>query len=193
MDFFNILIAFTLFMFVVYITASKIYFYNKTEYIKSNIYDKTYLVKNTENKYEKVKLIDQLLESLNILIGDLKTNEDLNIESDFEDIQNRLINSEVLENITNSDTSYTVNKGEKIVICLADRDTDKLYSYNLLMYVLLHELAHIINTTYGHDENFKKVFKIITQRAIDLNLYTYEDYKKSPKNYCGLTLNTSII
>ena len=51
MDFFNILIAFTLFMIVVYITVSKIYFYNKTEYIKSNIYDKTYLVKNTENKY----------------------------------------------------------------------------------------------------------------------------------------------
>ena len=193
MDFFNILIAFTLFMFVAYIAVSKIYLYNKTEYLKSNIYDKTYLVKNTENKYEKVKLIDQLLESLNILIGDLKTNEDLNIESNFEDIQNRLINSEVLENITNSDTSYTVNKGEKIVICLADRDTDKLYSYNLLMYVLLHELAHIINTTYGHDENFKKVFKIITQRAIDLNLYTYEDYKKSPKNYCGLTLNTNIL
>lgn len=193
MDFFNFLIAFTLLIFVIYITASKIYFYNKTEYLKSNVYDKIYLIKNTKNKFEKVKLIDQLLESLNILIGDLKTNDNLNIDFDFEEIQNKLMNSEVLENITNSDTSYTVNKGEKLVICLADRETDELYSYNLLMYVLLHELAHIINTTYGHDENFKKIFKIITQRAVDLNLYTYEDYKKSPKNYCGLTLNTNIL
>ena len=193
MDFFTFLIFAVICIFILYFIASKIYFYNKSEYLKSNIYQKSYLIKNTENKYEKVKMIDKLLESLNILLEDLKTNEELNIESDIDEIQERLKKSEVLENITDSDTSYTVNKGEKLVICLADRETDNIYSYNLLMYVLLHELAHIINTTYGHDDNFKKVFKIITQRAVDLNLYTYEDYKKSPKNYCGLTLNTNIL
>lgn len=193
MDYFNTLIIISISLPIIFLIISKIYFYNKSEYLRSNIYQKSYLVKNTKNKYEKVKMIDKLLESLNILLEDLKTNEELNIESDIDEIQERLKKSEVLENITNSDTSYTVNKGEKLVICLADRETDDIYSYNLLMYVLLHELAHIINTTYGHDENFKKVFKVITQRAVDLNLYTYEDYKKSPKNYCGLTLNTNIL
>ena len=99
----------------------------------------------------------------------------------------------ILENITDSDTSYTVNKGEKIILCLADRENDNLYSYNLLMYVLIHELAHILNTTYGHDDNFKKTFRFILEKAIELNLYTYEDYKNNPVNYCGLVLNTNIM
>ena len=30
-------------------------------------------------------------------------------------------------------------------------------------------------------------------KAIELNLYTYEDYKNNPVNYCGLILNTNIM
>ncbi len=99
MDFFTFLIFAVICIFILYFIASKIYFYNKSEYLKSNIYQKSYLIKNTENKYEKVKMIDKLLESLNILLEDLKTNEELNIESDIDEIQERLKKSEVLENI----------------------------------------------------------------------------------------------
>lgn len=193
MDYFITLIIIVIIIIILYFIISKIIFYNKSEYLKSNIYDKYYLVKDTSNKYNKVDLIDQLFKSIDILLENLKNSDydfkDINID----DIQKKIKESEILENITNSDTSYTINKGEQIVLCLADRQTDNLYSYNVLMYVLIHELAHILNVSYGHDENFKKIFKYILQKASDLNLYKYEDYKNYPINYCGLELNTNIL
>lgn len=193
MDYFKTLIIVVLIIIILYFIISKIVFYNKSEYLKSNTNDKYYLVKDTKNKYNKVELIDKLFNSLNVLLEELKNSnydfKDINIE----EIQEKIKNSEILENITDSDTSYTVNKGEKIILCLADRENDNLYSYNLLMYVLIHELAHILNTTYGHDDNFKKTFRFILEKAIELNLYTYEDYKNNPVNYCGLILNTNIM
>ena len=193
MDYFKTLIIIVLIIIILYFIISKIVFYNKSEYLKSNTNDKYYLVKDTKNKYNKVELIDKLFNSLNVLLEELKNSnydfKDINIE----EIQEKIKNSEILENITDSDTSYTVNKEEKIILCLADRENDNLYSYNLLMYVLIHELAHILNTTYGHDDNFKKTFRFILEKAIELNLYTYEDYKNNPVNYCGLILNTNIM
>lgn len=193
MDYFITLIIIVIIIIILYFIISKIIFYNKSEYLKSNIYDKYYLIKDTKNKYNKVDLIDKLFKSIDILLENLKNSDyefkDINID----DIQKKIKESEILENITNSDTSYTINKGEQIVLCLADRQTDNLYSYNVLMYVLIHELAHILNVSYGHDENFKKIFKYILQKASDLNLYKYEDYKNYPINYCGLELNTNIL
>ena len=193
MDYFKTLIIVVLIIIILYFIISKIVFYNKSEYLKSNTNDKYYLVKDTKNKYNKVDLIDKLFNSLNILLEELKNSNYDFKDIDIEEIQEKIKNSEILENITDSDTSYTVNKGEKIILCLADRENDNLYSYNLLMYVLIHELAHILNTTYGHDDNFKKTFRFILEKAIELNLYTYEDYKNNPVNYCGLTLNTNIM
>lgn len=193
MDYFITLIIIVIIIIILYFIILKIIFYNKSEYLKSNIYDKYYLIKDTKNKYNKVDLIDKLFKSIDILLENLKNSDydfkDINID----DIQKKIKESEILENITNSDTSYTINKGEQIVLCLADRQTDNLYSYNVLMYVLIHELAHILNISYGHDENFKKIFKYILQKASDLNLYKYEDYKNYPINYCGLELNTNIL
>lgn len=193
MDYFKTLIIVVLIIIILYFIISKIVFYNKSEYLKSNTNDKYYLVKDTKNKYNKVDLIDKLFNSLNVLLEELKNSNYDFKDIDIEEIQEKIKNSEILENITGSDTSYTVNKGEKIILCLADRENDNLYSYNLLMYVLIHELAHILNTTYGHDDNFKKTFRFILEKAIELNLYTYEDYKNNPVNYCGLILNTNIM
>ncbi len=193
MDYFKTLIIVVLIIIILYFIISKIVFYNKSEYLKSNTNDKYYLVKDTKNKYNKVDLIDKLFNSLNVLLEELKNSNYDFKDIDIEEIQEKIKNSEILENITDSDTSYTVNKGEKIILCLADRENDNLYSYNLLMYVLIHELAHILNTTYGHDDNFKKTFRFILEKAIELNLYTYEDYKNNPVNYCGLILNTNIM
>lgn len=193
MDYFKTLIIVVLIIIILYFIISKIVFYNKSEYLKSNTNDKYYLVKDTKNKYNKVELIDKLFNSLNILLEELKNSNYDFKDIDIEEIQEKIKNSEILENITDSDTSYTVNKGEKIILCLADRENDNLYSYNLLMYVLIHELAHILNTTYGHDDNFKKTFRFILEKAIELNLYTYEDYKNNPVNYCDLILNTNIM
>ena len=100
---------------------------------------------------------------------------------------------EILHKAVGWDIPVTINKGEKIILCLANRKTDNLYDINLIMYVLLHELAHIINSTYGHDKNFKTVFKELVDNAIKIKIYKYENYKENPREYCGMELNTNII
>ena len=96
-------------------------------------------------------------------------------------------------------TTYTIDK-KYLHICLKTRDDNEhLYDLNTLMYVILHELAHLSNydksgnPIIGHGKEFQSIFKLYTSAAIDLNIYKYIDYSKNPKNYCGIIINTQIL
>ena len=45
----------------------------------------------------------------------------------------------------------------------------------------------------GHGDLFKKVFRFLTLKAIDLGLYEKDDYSANPVEYCGMILSSSII
>jgi hypothetical protein len=101
---------------------------------------------------------------------------------------NRLI--ENVPNIFNSDTSYTVNKGEVIAICLRHKNNlNKFHDLNLITFVTIHELAHIFSIGYGHDEEFWENFKFLLNEAIINGIYDNEDYSKTPKYYCGMNVH----
>lgn len=195
MDEFITLLILVIFVFIVYLILNKFIYYCKSEKIKSNVDGNYYLVKNTPNKQQKADTLAILFLKINKLLDYLKSNNiKLDNQSiDYDKIKNILNKSEIIENITNSDTSYTINKGEKIIICLSNRKTDKIYDLNLLVYVLIHELSHIINSDYGHGDKFKSIFAQLVKYAVDIGIYDYENYKEKPKEYCGLNLNTSII
>ena len=78
-------------------------------------------------------------------------------------------------------SSFTKNK-KTITLCLRDPKTSQLYDINIMMYVTLHELAHTITQSYGHDDAFKDNFSQLLEKAINLRIYdpTYP----VPKNYC---------
>jgi hypothetical protein len=86
-------------------------------------------------------------------------------------------------------TSFTIEKSE-INACLKNRDTNEVYDYNLLIYVIIHELAHVGNTSIGHDESFKKIFKFLQEAAQQCGLYTISDYYNNPQEYCGMTIKS---
>ena len=62
--------------------------------------------------------------------------------------------TQVYENTTKlGSTSYSVNKGEELVFCIRHRkkkNKNKLHKINTLMYVAIHELAHIGCPEIGH-------------------------------------------
>jgi hypothetical protein len=62
-----------------------------------------------------------------------------------------------------AEKSYTINK-EKTFLCLRD-ENGEYYSRNMLMYVLLHEFAHVINEEIGHPPSFYKVFDDLLKKA----------------------------
>ena len=85
-------------------------------------------------------------------------------------------------------TSYTVNKGRAMYICLRNKfDHNKLVDPEMLFFVMLHEASHIANYNgWGHDQRFWMVFKFILQNAVESGLYHPVDYSKYPQDYCGL-------
>ena len=95
---------------------------------------------------------------------------------------------------TSSHTAYSENKGEKIAFCLTkrkDSNENKLIDPNTLMFVALHELAHVATLSVGHTPEFWKNFKIILENAVEYGLYEPIDYKKKPTGYCGMTISDS--
>ena len=102
--------------------------------------------------------------------------------------------TEIYENSTSSEyTSYSVNKGEELVFCLRSRKTNKLHDINLMMYVAIHEMAHIGCYEIGHTQLFKEIFAFYLKVAMELNIYKYDNYDISPIEYCGMILSSNII
>ena len=90
---------------------------------------------------------------------------------------------------TSTLTAYSENKGEKIAFCLnKTKDGDKLIDLNTLTFVAIHELAHIMTTSVGHKQEFWQNFKFLLVNAKDANIYQPIDYKKNPKQYCGMDI-----
>lgn len=81
------------------------------------------------------------------------------------------------------DSAYTENK-EVITLCLKDPQTQKYYDMNTIMYVALHELAHVLCDSQGHGDEFKKKFSKILRHAAKIGIYDPR-VSMSP-TYCGL-------
>ena len=170
---------------------------NNVIYIESKSGTK-FLVNNDSMKEAASDLLSSIVENMFKLKNYLYKH--INEFSDFTPYINQL-NNNLMENKTtiyetdpNSDlTSYSINKGEELAFCLKSKKTGQLHDLNLLMYVALHEMAHIACPETGHGELFKKIFKFLTDRAIDLNIYIKVDYNLQPIEYCGMVLSSSIV
>jgi len=81
--------------------------------------------------------------------------------------------------------TLTENK-KNIYLCLKNRNRT-YYDYNTLLYIAIHELAHVLNdeydTTNNHGDKFNEINNLLLKRAESLNLI---DVNK-PINYdmCG--------
>jgi len=87
-----------------------------------------------------------------------------------------------------SETSYTVNKGSSMYLCLRNKNNpNKLVEESDLLFVLLHEASHIANYKgWGHESDFWTVFKFILHEAQLSGVYVPSDYSRKPILYCGM-------
>jgi hypothetical protein len=90
-------------------------------------------------------------------------------------------------------TSYSVNKGEKIHLCLRQRQgpNEKLIEENVMVFVALHEMAHVITPSLGHGPDFWNNFAWLLKQAEEQGIYHYQDFKTRPVAYCGLQITDS--
>ena len=89
-------------------------------------------------------------------------------------------------------TSYSVNKGEKIVMCLRQPD-DTFVDENVLVYVAIHELGHLMTDEVGHTPKFWATFKRLASEAVEIGVYTKVDFGGKPQAYCGISIASSVV
>jgi hypothetical protein len=89
-----------------------------------------------------------------------------------------------------TETSYTVNKGDRMYLCLRSKTPPyTLVSYDIMIFVLLHEMAHIANYDgWNHGDDYWAAFKFILHEAVLAGIYTPVDYGKYPVHYCGMLI-----
>lgn len=167
--------------------------YLEVEYVISKIDNTRYLVQNKEDKDEAADMLARLNKKIKKLLAHMKKKDPNN-----EDIV-RLLDNYSVDNISEGTedsnyTSYSVNKGEKIVFCLRQRDgSDNFVDENVLMYVATHELGHLMTKDIGHTETFWNNFKYLLSEAVEIGVYEKVDYSEDPTEYCGINIKSSII
>lgn len=71
--------------------------------------------------------------------------------------------------LCNGDKSFTINK-EDVYLCLKD-ENDKYYHDNMLIYVYIHEVSHLVSKSIGHTSEFHENFKQLLNKAVELKIY----------------------
>ncbi len=91
------------------------------------------------------------------------------------------------------DTSYTINKGETLALCLRSKKGQGIHDINTLMFVTFHELSHIGTRPESepHSPKFWSTFRFVLEEAVLMGLYEPVDYTLHSTEYCGLKIQHS--
>ena len=88
--------------------------------------------------------------------------------------------------IREATSSYTEDKSI-IYLCIRD-ESGHFYPTNTLMYVALHEIAHLINTQdFGHTDAYHKIFDKLLCTATNIGIY--DPNKPHTSWYCGVDIS----
>ena len=87
-------------------------------------------------------------------------------------------------------TSYSVNKGEEVHFCLRQREggDESLVNEDIITFVAIHEMGHMITKTIGHGPDFWNNFAWLLQEAEKIGVYTHRDFRAHPVSYCGMKI-----
>lgn len=157
-------------------------------YQTSALNNKKYLVRKYPNKKHQIKsadLLAALSKKKNTLCEYLsKTKKYRNHYGVKRLLRNQYVKIEELSYEYNNEAAYSINKGERIGICLRKKNGN-FENTNTMFFVLMHELAHIMSTKYAHDKEFWDNFALLIQAAQECNVYNYQNYDENPSSYCG--------
>jgi WLM domain len=166
--------------------------YGEVSYVKSSIDDRRYLVRKLPDAQEAADSLARINKDLLRLVQHVMAK----YGGSRQDVQQlyRNYDPDALSEggMEHGYTSYSVNKGEKIVLCIRQKD-GAFVSHNVMMYVATHELAHLMTSEVGHTDMFWKNFRFLLKEAMTIGVYTYQDFAKEPQPYCGIQITSSVV
>lgn len=172
-------------------------FYKQSKYpmsmVKSKVDDQYYLVRNLPDKQQAADSLAHVRTKILRLIKYLKQSH---MDKPF--VKQMVTKFDCSsERFTESTpdaqyTSYSVNKGEKIYMCLRQRNQrEELVDENIILFVALHEMSHVGTVSIGHTPEFWNNFSWLLKQAEKLKIYQYTDFAAQPVEYCGIHITDS--
>lgn len=177
------------------------FFYDGTKPIKSTFNGKEYQVAPGQDSQVKSNLLAVLHMKLETIVDSLRNNSNVNCRRLISNWDKGVTIKEVGN--MESDAAYVINK-KHMSICLKDfKKNITPESINLLTYVGIHELAHIMSQEIGHESEFKNNFKFLLDHSKKISfrdpftgqngqLYISLKDLNTPGNYCGVSVINSM-
>ena len=162
--------------------------------VRSTVDGKTYRVRDMKDKQQAADLLAKVRLRMKKLYMHLQTTY-----PDKPQVKRLLQRFQVdperlLESTPDSEhSSYSVNKGEKVHLCLRQRQgaDESLVNENVMIFVSIHEMAHIITDSIGHEPEFWNNFGWLLKETEKIGVYQYQDFKAHPVRYCGTNITDS--
>lgn len=192
----EIILTLILIFLILYFVYINLYTDDNLIYEKATFDDDYYWVRNMSDKSQAANTLAVIKANMNKLIDYLQKNMDKFPEkaSSIKDLVKRTRKIYIMETPKDEKyTSYTINKGEKIVFCLRSKVLHDIHDMNTISYVVLHELSHVMCPEYGHTPLFKEIFKFLLVQANKIGIYKITNYRKEPVPYCGMEINEYLL
>ena len=77
------------------------------------------------------------------------------------------------------------------MMCVRDysKDQEVHDDFNLLIFVAIHELGHVMSESAHHTDEFWANFKFLLRNAAEMGFYKPVDYAFDGKKYCMMEVN----
>jgi hypothetical protein len=159
----------------------------------STLDGRSYRVQDLPDKQDAANRLSQVRIGLDKILHEYRQPEYFHDEPTQLLVQRLKIDHLMENDIASQYTSYSENKGERIVLCLRDKAAEPypLIDINTIMFVTLHEMAHLMTVSSGHTQEFWTNFRRLLQDAMKAGVYTQVNYSRSPVEYCGMMITDS--
>ena len=176
--------------YVLYLTVIRKYLFLVKVTTKNG---KGFLVRNLKDNQKAADILSNLSDQLLKLSTYCKDHPE---EPQKMDMINTLVDNfdplHIIETIPGSShVAYSVNKGDELSICIREEHTEKFMDMNTIIFVSIHELAHIMTPETGHTPLFWDNMKYLLEQAIKIDIYTPVNYELEPVVYCGMVIDST--
>jgi len=151
----------------VYYSVLLILFFCYFVSINKKTYIQGFRVKDNKHKHVVVQELDIIQDKIDNLKKALYKSSHKNTYG-----VKRLLETNVieLEESFKNHVGYSINKGEKIGVCVISDGI--LQDRNAIFYIVMHELAHIMTEEYGHNDEFWDHLSILVEVASQTKIYS---------------------
>jgi hypothetical protein len=170
--------------------------YLTMQFESHTVNDKVFMIERNNNvdaQKLSLNILVEVRKKLDYLVQYLKAKYPN--DTRMQRMEDRFANTTIRESNYDPDnpgqSSYTINKGDLMVLCLRNSD-NQMAELNLLTYVAIHELSHVFSSSMHHNKEFWNNMQFIEKEAIAAGVYKWENYAQNPKKYCGITIKSNL-